>query len=167
MSLHYICPDNLNRLELIIVIINFPTKNIFTYYFQYFKKIYKRATVQASYFGRILRLFDFAKTSKVRSNHLFFILEKKNLGLTFWAKKCPDQDLFQKIRACVRYNQKRAKKSSKRAQLWVLPLIFPNSGHLECYTPLNDMCFWSFQLKKKHFVSQKGHCVRLPHAISG
>ena len=48
--------------------------------------MYKRTTVQASYFGRILRLFDFAKTSKVKSNHLFFILEKKNLGLTFWAK---------------------------------------------------------------------------------
>ena len=26
------------------------------------------------------------KTSKVKSNHLFSIYEKKNLGLTFWAK---------------------------------------------------------------------------------
>ena len=26
------------------------------------------------------------KTSIAKSNHLFFILEKKNLGLTFWAK---------------------------------------------------------------------------------
>ena len=26
------------------------------------------------------------KTSKVKSNHLFIIFEKKNLGLIFWAK---------------------------------------------------------------------------------
>ena len=73
-----------------VKLINFPAKNLFTYFFQHFKKICKRTTVQGSYFGRILRLFDFAKTSKVKSDHIFFILKKKNLGLTFWAKKCPD-----------------------------------------------------------------------------
>ena len=25
-----------------------------------------------------------------------------------------------------------------------LPLIFPNLGQLERYTPLSGMCFWSF-----------------------
>ena len=30
-----------------------------------------------------------------------------------------NQDLFQKIRACVRYSQKRTRKSSKGAQLWI------------------------------------------------
>ena len=25
-----------------------------------------------------------------------------------------------------------------------LPLIFPNLGHLECYTPVDNMHFWSF-----------------------
>ena len=29
------------------------------------------------------------------------------------------QGFFSKIRACMHYNQKRARKSSKRAQLWI------------------------------------------------
>ena len=60
-------------------------RKIFTYYFQYFRKIYKRTTAP-SYFGRNLRLLYIWKTSKVKSNYLFFILKKKNLGLTFRAK---------------------------------------------------------------------------------
>ena len=32
----------------------------------------------------------------------------------------------------------------KRAQLWISTTIFPNLGHLECCTPINSVCFWSF-----------------------
>ena len=76
--------------------------------------------------------------------------------------------LFQKIRACVRYNQKRARKSSKRAQLWVFTPLFSKFGAFRTlHPPLNSICFRSFQQRECHFVSQKGHCAPVPHAISG
>ena len=64
------------------------------------------------------------------------------------------------------YNQERARMLSKRVYLCILPLIFPNLGHLERYNPLNNMCFWSFQWRIRHFISQKEHCMRVPHAIN-
>ena len=82
---------------MITTILNFPTKNTFTYYFQYFRKLCKRMAVQASYFGRICVCFKSCiwKTSMVKSNHLFFNLEKKDLGLTLWAKN--DMNFLKRI----------------------------------------------------------------------
>ena len=55
----------------------------------------------------------------------------------------------------MRYNEKRAAKSKKRAQLWFFPLIFANLGHLECYTPLTVCGFEGFNRKYGNVILKK------------
>ena len=59
------------------------------------------------------------------------------------------QGIFQKIRACMWYNQKRATKFSKKAQLWVFTPHFSIFRAFRMLHPLNSMCFLSFQKKKR------------------
>ena len=44
----------------------------------------------------------------------------------------------------MRHNEKEQKYQVKGENYGFLPHIFPNLGHLECYTPLNVMCIWRF-----------------------
>ena len=61
--------------------------------------------------------------NKYQKNDLFY-LARLTLSQIHKRLKISRQGLFQKIWACVRYNQKRAKKSSKRAQVWVFTPYF-------------------------------------------
>ena len=55
------------------------------------------------------------------------------------------------------YNRKGQESPVNRHNCGFLPLIFSNLGHLECYTPLNCMCFWSFLLKAFYFSKSALH----------
>ena len=70
---------------------------------------------------------------------------------------------LQKIRACVRYNQKKAGKSSKRASLWIFTPQFFNFKALRRLYHFTRQVFQEFLIE---FISQKGQCVRVPHRIS-
>ena len=64
------------------------------------------------------------------------------------------QGIFQKIRVCMWYNQKRATKSSKKARLWIFTPHFSIFRAFRMLHPLNGICFLSFQKKKmeKHIL---------------
>ena len=69
-------------------------------------------------FGKLI----FPKSNRaLRQDKLNLEMPKSN-QVSFGTKS--HQGLFQKIRACVRYNQKRARNSSERAQLWIFPPYF-------------------------------------------
>ena len=103
MSLHYISPDILKNYwhrhftdnNWITVILNFPTKKIFTY-FQYFRKICQRTQSKRRIFEGFCVCFKSCiwKTL-VESDHVFLMLKKKDLGLTFFAKNV--QTLLKRI----------------------------------------------------------------------
>ena len=63
----------------------------------------------------------------------------------------PFQGLFWKIRTYVRYNQKRARKSSKRAQLWVFPPHFSKFRAFRILHPPKRHVFLEFLVEKKVF----------------
>ena len=95
MNLHYSYPDNLKNqphryfsLELITCNSKFSKKIYSLIIFN----ISENSTRELQFKRRIMEGFRVCfknciwKTSKVKSNRLFFILEKNNLGWNFWAK---------------------------------------------------------------------------------
>ena len=78
----------------------------------------------------------------------FQLFRKQNNLLT-------SQGLFQKIRACVRHNQKRARKSSERAQLWIFTPYFSQFwGFRTLHTPKWHV-FLEFLVENKAFHFSK------------
>ena len=69
--------------------------------------------------------------------------------------------------ACVRYNQKEARKSSKRVQLWIFTPHFSQFRAFRTLHPPKRHVFLDILMRIRHFISQKGHCVRVPHSTSG
>ena len=65
------------------------------------------------------------------------------------------QGLFQKTRACVRYNQKRPGKSSKKAQLWIFTPHFFKLRAFGTLHPSKRHMFLEFLVKKKVFYFSK------------
>ena len=61
---------------------------------------------------------------------------------------CHKQGLFEKIRACVRFNQ-------KRAQLWIFTTHSSNLGHLEHCTPPKRHVFLEFLVENKAYHFSK------------
>ena len=63
--------------------------------------------------------------------------------------------------------KKRERKFSKRAQLRFFPSKFYKFRAFRMPQPfLNKMWFWRFLQKMSYFIIQKGHCIRVPQAIS-
>ena len=60
------------------------------------------------------------------------------------------------MKACVRYNQKKAIKCSKSAQLWIFTPHLPKFRAFRTLHPLNGMCFWSFNREKDISFLKKG-----------
>ena len=65
------------------------------------------------------------------------------------------QGLFWKIRACVRYNLKRAKRSSKRAQLWIFATHFFKFRAFVTLHPPKQHVFLEFSVENKAFYFTK------------
>lgn len=93
--------------------------------------------------------------SRYAANHNFSLCKFHPLKCYFWGRfnliivSEPiklNRGLFKKSRACVRYNQKSAWKSSKRAQLWIFtPDYSKQLGH--------SMYFWRVSWSVRYFIS--------------
>ena len=55
----------------------------------------------------------------------------------------------------MKYDKKWERNPAKRQNCGFLPLSFPNSGHLEWYTPINGMRFLEFLVENKAFYFSK------------
>ena len=68
----------------------------------------------------------------------------------------------------MRYNQKRTRKSSKKAQLWIFTPHFSKlSRAFTTLQPPKQHLFLDFLGESRRFISQQGHDLQLPHAKGG
>ena len=62
--------------------------------------------------------------------------------------------------------KKGEKKSSKRTQLWnFTPHLFTFRAFIMLH-PSKQHDFFEFVVEKRYFMPQKGHCMRIPDAVS-
>ena len=70
------------------------------------------------------------------------------------------QGLFQKIRTCVRYNQKRAGKTIEKAQLWIVTPFLPKFRASTTLHPPKGYMFLEFLVESKAFHFSKRACKK-------